>query len=455
MSLPSGYTRLEYIESTGTQYIDTGFKPNQDTRVVMDVDPKDNGVDDWFFDGRHAANNNSFGVYCQYGISAKSWYSDYGTNRLQITGPSSTGRRIIDKNKNVTTVAGYTVTHSAQTFQSDYNLYLLCLNSANTRKGYVSGKLYSCRIYDDRTLVRDFIPCKNASGVIGLWDDANSAFYTNAGTGSFTAGPEVSEAHKVLIDGTLYSVQGGSRCLVGGTGYDVKKGRALIDGSGVDITLPGDQTPLSDLPVGSIIYGKIDGKATALRIVHKGLPDSIYDASCNGIWVMTEDVFALGKMVASGTSYYYPGDVGDTYLNTTFIGKFSSELLAAVKTVKIPYIARDELGFAVSYSGANGLQRQAFFLSIIEVGFAMGDMKVVDGVTLSYFTGKGNTDRIARYNGNDVSWWSRTIDYNKWRYVSKSGEEMGSGGTFGYGYRPAFILYPDTIADADMNIITA
>ena len=37
MSLPSGYKRLEYIQSTGTQYIDTGFKPNNNTRVVMDL----------------------------------------------------------------------------------------------------------------------------------------------------------------------------------------------------------------------------------------------------------------------------------------------------------------------------------------------------------------------------------------------------------------------------------
>ena len=35
--LPVGYTELVYIQSTGTQYIDTGFAPNYNTRVVMDV----------------------------------------------------------------------------------------------------------------------------------------------------------------------------------------------------------------------------------------------------------------------------------------------------------------------------------------------------------------------------------------------------------------------------------
>lgn len=235
MSLPSGYKRLEYIQSSGTQYIDTGFKPNQDTRVVMEIDPSDNGVDDWFFDGRNGGNNKSFGVYCQYALSAKPWYSDYGTSRLKVTGPSSTGRVTIDKNKNVCTIGGYSVTHPEQTFQSDYNMYLLCLNSAGSKKGYVSGKLYSCKIYDDGDLIRNFIPCKNASNVVGLWDDANSVFYPNAGTGTFTAGPEITSEHKTMIDGTARPIISG-RCTIDGTGYAIKKGRLLKDGTGYDIS---------------------------------------------------------------------------------------------------------------------------------------------------------------------------------------------------------------------------
>ena len=53
--------------------------------------------------------------------------------------------------------------------------------------------MYSFRIYDGATLVRDFIPCKNTGGIIGLWDNVNSQFYTNAGTGAFIAGPEIHE----------------------------------------------------------------------------------------------------------------------------------------------------------------------------------------------------------------------------------------------------------------------
>ena len=113
-------------------------------------------------------------------------------------------------------------------------MYLLCLNSAGSKKGYVAGKLYSCRIYNDGVLIRNFVPCKNASNVVGLWDDANSTFYPNAGTGTFTAGPEITSAHETLIDGTGRPINSG-RCTIDGTGYAIKKGRLLKDGTGYDI----------------------------------------------------------------------------------------------------------------------------------------------------------------------------------------------------------------------------
>ena len=70
-------------------------------------------------------------------------------------------------------------------------MYVLANNEKNTTVYYSSAKLYSCKIYDNGTLVRDFIPCQTTSGEIGLWDDVNSVFYGNAGTGTFTAGPEI------------------------------------------------------------------------------------------------------------------------------------------------------------------------------------------------------------------------------------------------------------------------
>lgn len=51
--------------------------------------------------------------------------------------------------------------------------------------------LYYCRIYDGNTIIRGYIPCKNAGGAVGLYDLIGQKFYGNAGSGSFTAGPVV------------------------------------------------------------------------------------------------------------------------------------------------------------------------------------------------------------------------------------------------------------------------
>lgn len=189
VSLPSGYTRLAYIQSSGTQFINTGFKHNQNTRVVMDVQltsvPTENA---WLFEGRNAtgAGGASKSVFF-YASSTDLWTTDYGgsNDRLDFAGISATDRLSIDYNKNVCTINGKTVTHTVASFQSNYNLYLLADDRAGQTYGPASAKLYSCKIYDNGTLVRDFIPCMNASGEIGLYELIGSQFYGSAGTGVF------------------------------------------------------------------------------------------------------------------------------------------------------------------------------------------------------------------------------------------------------------------------------
>lgn len=229
MSLPSGYIRLEYIQSTGTQYINSKFKANQDTRVVIDFEYISGDV---VFGAYDAAGVNGFGLQA---VSNK-WYTYYGTS----SGYSSTAvvaniRLVADVNKNVSTLNGAVLrTATANTFSGANPLIIFGLYNESAPGFLTALKIYSCQIYDNGTLARDFIPCQTTYGTIGLWDDVNSVFYGNAGMGTFTAGPEIKDANKTLIDGTGYDVKAG-KCLVGGTAYAVKKGRTLIDGTGYEI----------------------------------------------------------------------------------------------------------------------------------------------------------------------------------------------------------------------------
>ena len=186
--LPDGYIRLGYIESTGTQYIDTGFKHNQDTRVVMDAQvtaqPSSHA---WLFEGRITTGTAHKSVFL---LSGTTWSADYfngaAGNRVTISSTGITDRLRIDYNKNTLTVNDFTHTWAATTFQSNYTLALFGANSGGTVTGFISAKLYSCKIYDDGTMIRDFVPCLDANGVAGLYDLVEGKFYKNAGTGSFS-----------------------------------------------------------------------------------------------------------------------------------------------------------------------------------------------------------------------------------------------------------------------------
>ena len=210
MSLPSGYKRLEYIQSSGKQYINTAFNPNQDTRVVISFEPTQTKTWTGAFGARNATNDSEYGVDFPSGTEIR---SVFGSETLSIAISGMLARFDVDKNKNICTINGATITNAAQIFQANYPIWIFDKNTAGAKWSPISMKLYSCQIYDNGTLVRDYIPCQTTSGEIGLWDDVNMLFYGNAGTGAFTAGPviaiainksEITELEYIQGSGTQY-----------------------------------------------------------------------------------------------------------------------------------------------------------------------------------------------------------------------------------------------------------
>lgn len=86
--------------------------------------------------------------------------------------------------------ASYTV--SAPSSYPSTKIYLLNTGDNGAGTSWLGRcKIHGLQIYDNGTIIRDFILCKNASGAVGLYDTAEGQFYANAGTGTFTAGPEI------------------------------------------------------------------------------------------------------------------------------------------------------------------------------------------------------------------------------------------------------------------------
>ena len=189
-SLPEGYTELEYLQSTGTQYIDTGFKPSNYTRVVADFMVDAWGSGTTFLFGAQTSNNQR---YCLGFSSSGTMRNDYGTQYTSIDIISAGTRYTADKNKNVFTYSGSTQTwtQTAETFSNTLTMHLFARDYSSS-PGYLKGKIYNLKIYNNTALVRNFVPAKlNSDGSLGLFDTVSKAFYTNAGSGTFIAGAEI------------------------------------------------------------------------------------------------------------------------------------------------------------------------------------------------------------------------------------------------------------------------
>ena len=192
--LPSGYTKLDYIQSSGTQYIDTGFKANQDTKVVCDFELVVSASGSSAIAIFGARTDTQSKTYNLIALN-NSLRSDYNTSIGTPVSANQLQRRIVTKDKNVTNIDGSAQTISYASFQTEYNLYLFSNNIAGTASWMGSLKIYACQIYDNGTLVRDFLPCINASGDVGLYDLVGKKFYANAGSGAFTS----SEVQEVIV----------------------------------------------------------------------------------------------------------------------------------------------------------------------------------------------------------------------------------------------------------------
>ena len=185
--LPDGYTEVQYIQSSGTQYVDTGFKPNQNSRVVIDAQLLDTSGYPALL-GVRSSNTKMFWLYAN---TASQIVFGYGSVKPNAACTMS-DRLSADANKNVLTVNGSAlIAATASTFTAVASLYLFAANNAGTLQYAAKMFLYSCQIYDNGTMIRDYVPCISPAGAVGLYDLVGQEFYSNAGTGSFTAGEAV------------------------------------------------------------------------------------------------------------------------------------------------------------------------------------------------------------------------------------------------------------------------
>lgn len=159
---------VEYIESTGTQYIDTEIVPNTNTEVEIAFQATNNP---WSESWVYAVAQGTAGDF-RAGLVSRKFYTSSGFSYSQSV------------------ITEYTVATGTCTNNQTLPAYLFSQreNDSITHTANSKYRLYYCKIWDNDTLVRDFKPCKDENGVYCLYDDVSKAYFYNDGSGSFLGG---------------------------------------------------------------------------------------------------------------------------------------------------------------------------------------------------------------------------------------------------------------------------
>lgn len=184
--LPAGYTECEYVQLDGGQYVDTGVICDQDSKIELTFTREDSGAR-YLFGVASSDNKASFTGY-QSGTASGSWRfgGAYGRPPAAVNVKHTF---TMDKTGIVMDGTKYSYTGTVGTFTTPYTLVIGACHNADGSIGTTRhiGKFYGFKLWDGDTLVRDYTPVKNPSGVYGFWDRVNRTFI-GSGNELFTGG---------------------------------------------------------------------------------------------------------------------------------------------------------------------------------------------------------------------------------------------------------------------------
>lgn len=182
--LPPQYQQVEYLESTGTQYIDTGVTISKSKSIECEVMPIS-----------VSGFTSLYGIY-EAAHFVTAWITN---NRLEnqrfgtqtVAAPIQYGiKHIILHSDKGFVIDGTNYAYSSQDdFESTNTLYIFKTNNFGL---LAIARLYKFIIYNNGVQFLSLIPCyRKSDNVAGMYDLVNDVFYTNQGTGTFTKGPDV------------------------------------------------------------------------------------------------------------------------------------------------------------------------------------------------------------------------------------------------------------------------
>ena len=208
-AVPPGYTPLEYLMTTGTQYIDTGITADVTTKVDMDVSFGSVSETYVIIGTRKGSNITDENVF-QWGALVNKTFNRFGMGGVsgdQIYADTLYSVHIEDGLQTVKNGADIIATTNFEynpNMDTAGTLYMFCTHDTTTSDGtnfFAPTNTYikNLQITKGGAVVRNFIPAKNSSNVIGMYDTVSGNFFENQGTDSFMAGPIIDSCSNVGV----------------------------------------------------------------------------------------------------------------------------------------------------------------------------------------------------------------------------------------------------------------
>lgn len=253
--LPSGYTRLDYIESSGSQYINTGYKATSENyRIKCKFATTNDETSTVLFGGGASTDivsallqsTNQVKFYVGSGSVSGATATFVRGAECELECHANTGTFTV----NLDGVA-YSGSYSGA-INKEYPLFIFANNVSGTASQFSSIRLYAFQIYDNGNMVRNLIPCTNANSVAGMYDTVNDVFYQSASGTAFDP-PEPNNIITFTIAGTIYQAQEGmtwAEWVASGyntAGYKIASGLVFTAGGGGTVRLNGTNVSSVDI----------------------------------------------------------------------------------------------------------------------------------------------------------------------------------------------------------------
>ena len=198
--LPSGYVEVEYVESHGQEWIDTGFVPTNKTRSEVDyqvtvANPESSmGIYGAYRGTRHQIFYSTIsGNVLSYGVGKGAAYVSLDTERHYAVLDAKNASVTVD---GISFPSGNGNSYTSQ--NASASIYIFGAHQPDDYSSY--SRIYGAKIYENDVLVHSYIPCYSESETeYGMYDVVEGIFLKNSSKAGKLTGPEKNNACTVTF----------------------------------------------------------------------------------------------------------------------------------------------------------------------------------------------------------------------------------------------------------------